>query len=120
MFEQLDEVVTLFKDIEERLASSDILKNQPLFQKLSKEHRNLQPVVTAYSEYKSLEKDFAQNKEMIENESGELKEMALEENLRIEPEIKALVHKLRILLLPKDPNDDKNIMIEIRPAAGGG
>jgi peptide chain release factor 1 len=119
MFHKLDEVEAHFQDIEVRLTSPDVVSNQNLFQKLSKEHSNLQPLVQTYREYRKMRENFSANEMLIREDSGELKQMALEENAQLEGELAQLERRLKILLLPKDPNDDKNIMLEIRPAAGG-
>ncbi|MFM8316647.1 MAG: peptide chain release factor 1 [Deltaproteobacteria bacterium] len=119
MFHKLDEVEAHFQDIEVRLTSPAVVSNQILFQKLSKEHSGLQALVQTYREYRKLRSDFLANEVLIREDSGELKEMALEENHRLEGELAQLERRLKVLLLPKDPNDDKNIMLEIRPAAGG-
>jgi len=119
MFEKLAEVEAHFQQIEVRLTSPDIASNQNLFQKLSKEHSDLVPIIQAYREYKKLKTDFDANLQLIQEDSSEMREMALEENAQIKPEIEKLERRLKVLLLPKDPNDDKNILLEMRPAAGG-
>lgn len=119
MFHKLDEVEAHFKDLEKRLSSPDIVSNPSQFQKLSKEHSGLQELVSVYREYRQLKLEYQQNAELIQEYSGELKDLAVQENSRIEPEIEKLEHRLKVLLLPKDPNDDKNILLEIRPGAGG-
>ncbi|NDG27451.1 MAG: PCRF domain-containing protein, partial [Proteobacteria bacterium] len=119
MFHKLDEVELHFSDVETRLTSPEVVGNAQLFQKLSKEHAGLQPLVDAYRQFKQVKRNFEENKHIIEQESGELKELALAENKDLEKELEELERKLKVLLLPKDPNDDKNIMLEIRPAAGG-
>jgi len=119
MFAKLDEVEALFEDIEQRLTSPAVVGNQVLFQKLSKEHSGLLPLVTTYRQFKKLKNDFAHNEEMAHQETGELKELAQEENKALEPELQTLERRLKVLLLPKDPNDDKNTLLEIRAGAGG-
>ncbi len=119
MFHKLAEVEAHFQDLEVRLNSPDSAKDPYQFQKLSKEHSNLIPLVEAYRLYRRATEAFAQNEQMIREDSGELKQMALEDNVSLTQEIKELTQKIKVLLLPKDPNDDKNIMVEIRPAAGG-
>lgn len=119
MFHKLDEVELHFADVETRLTSPAVVNNTQLFQKLSKEHANLQPLVETYRHFRQVKNRFEENKDIIEQESGELKDLAAEENKDLETELKGLERKLKILLLPKDPNDDKNTMVEIRPAAGG-
>lgn len=119
MFQKLDEVELHFADLETRLTSPEIAGNAQLFQKLSKEHAHLQELVETYRQFKQAKKQFEQNKEIVENESGDLKDLAAEENKEIESQLENLEKKLKVLLLPKDPNDDKNTLVEIRPAAGG-
>jgi peptide chain release factor 1 len=119
MFHKLDEVELHFADVETRLTSPAVVNNTQLFQKLSKEHANLQPLVETYRHFRQVKNRFEENKDIIEQESGELKDLAAEENKDLETELTGLERKLKILLLPKDPNDDKNTMVEIRPAAGG-
>jgi peptide chain release factor 1 len=119
MFQKLDEVEAHYQDIEMRLTSPDIAANQIQFQKLSKEHSSLQPIVFTYRELRKMKQDFQQNLQIIREETGELKELALQENTELEPEIEKLERRLKILLLPRDPNDDKNTLLEIRAGAGG-
>ncbi|MCB0404958.1 MAG: peptide chain release factor 1 [Bdellovibrionales bacterium] len=119
MYEQLEDVVAAYRDIETRLSQPETVGNQKLFQKLSKNHSRLQPLVHAYEEWKGLCKQRDENVEMMRTEAGELAEMAKADNEDLEPRIEQLSHDIRILLLPRDPNDDKNILLEIRPAAGG-
>lgn len=119
MFHKLDEVERHYSDLENKLSSPEMMGNQNLFQKLSKEHSSLGPLVAAYREYKKLKQSYAHNEEIIREDSGELKDMALDENKDIEQDLEKLTQQIKILLLPKDPNDDKNIMLEIRAGAGG-
>lgn len=119
MFHKLDEVEAHFVELEDRLNSPEIASNPAQFQKLSKERSQYAELVEVYREYKVAKSNFAANEVMIREESGELKAMAEEENKELAEKLKKLEHQLKVLLLPKDPNDDKNIMIEIRPAAGG-
>jgi peptide chain release factor 1 len=119
MFGKLAEVEAVFEDIELRLTSPAVSANPALFQKLSKEHSALSPLVAAYREYKRLQQHFAENQQILKEGDGELKDLALEENRALEPEIAQLEQKIKILLLPKDPNDEKNIILEIRAGAGG-
>ncbi len=119
MFEKLEEVEAHYEDIEVRLTSPDVAAQPQLFQKLSKEHSGLQELVRAYREYKQLKSHFSQNLKLIAEESGELKDLALDENKELEPKLLELEKAITILLLPKDPNDDRNIILEIRAGAGG-
>lgn len=119
MFDRLSDVEKHFESIEKRLSSPEITSNPKEFQRLSKEHSDLQPLVVTFVEYRTIKKNFEENKEIIKSESGELAELAQEENKDLVLKIEELEHQLRILLLPKDPNDEKNILVEIRAGAGG-
>jgi peptide chain release factor 1 len=119
MFEKLAEVEAVFEDIELRLTSPAIAGNPALFQKLSKEHSSMAAVVATYREYKRLQQHYSENQQLIQEGDGELKAMALEENRSLETEIAQLERKLKVQLLPKDPNDEKNVILEIRAGAGG-
>jgi peptide chain release factor 1 len=119
MFGKLDEVEAHFEDIEVRLTSPEVAAQPTLFQKLSKEHSSLQLLVHAYREYKTLKSHFDQNVQVIQDNDAELKELALEENKELADRLSALEERLKILLLPKDPNDERNSILEIRAGAGG-
>lgn len=119
MFEKLDEVESRFQSIEERLNSPDVARDQNQLEKLGKEHRTLLPLITAYREYRKLKGELVVNEQLIREEDGELREMAAAENQSILVRLKELEHELKVLLLPKDPNDEKNILLEIRAGAGG-
>lgn len=119
MFAKLEGVESHFEDIEVRLTSPETASQPALFQKLSKEHSGLLPLVQAYREYKQVKSHYAQNLQIIQEESGEFKDLALEENKELEAKIQELETRLKVLLLPKDPNDDRNSILEIRAGAGG-
>ncbi|MBI4404034.1 MAG: peptide chain release factor 1, partial [Deltaproteobacteria bacterium] len=119
MFQKLDAVAANFHAIEARLSSPEVIGNPALFQKLSKEHSQLEPLVSAYHEYRKLQQQFTYNEEIAHDEVGELRELAVEENRLLKAELDRLEHSLRVMLLPKDPNDEKNILLEIRAGAGG-
>lgn len=119
MFDKLAEVEAVFEDIELRLTSPAIASDPPLFQKLSKEHSTLSAIVAAYREYKVLKQRFTENLQLIEEGDAELREMAVEENQGMEIELATIERNLQVLLLPKDPNDERNVILEIRAGAGG-
>ncbi|MBL7664949.1 MAG: peptide chain release factor 1 [Bacteriovoracaceae bacterium] len=120
MFHKLDAVVKRFEVITERLADPTIYERQKEFQEMSKERSHLEEIVVSYKEYKKIKEELAQAKDMIINETDEdLRSMAKEEIPGHEAAIEALEQKLKLLLLPKDPLDAKNCMVEIRAAAGG-
>jgi peptide chain release factor 1 len=119
MFGKLDEVENRFKEIEHRLSDPDLANRPDEFRKLSREHSDLQEVVAEYNHYKIMKRELASNKELLAESDGELVSMAKEEIKRIEPALALSESKLKILLLPKDPNDGKNALLEIRAGAGG-
>jgi peptide chain release factor 1 len=119
MFSQLHEVELHFQDLEARLTAPDVAANAALFQKLRKEHASLEPLVVAYREYKSKKARFEANRELMAEDAGELAALAAEENAELEREFPVLERRLMVLLLPKDPNDEKNTLLELRAGAGG-
>ena len=119
MFDNLEDIVVHYDEIMAELAGGDVANDQNRFRKLMKEQSDLAPLVETYGEYKKAKQLQEDALEMLEMNDEEMKEMAKEElaeGKRLEEE---LSEKLKILLLPKDPNDDKNIMLEIRAGAGG-
>ncbi|MBO6232143.1 MAG: peptide chain release factor 1 [Ruminiclostridium sp.] len=121
MIEKLSEAEKRFEDISEKLSDTAVINDQEQYKKLMKEFKNLSPLVETFRRYKKAEADLNEAKEMLE-ESGtdrELKEMA-QLQLSESKELAAqLTEELKIMLLPKDPDDDKNVIIEIRAGAGG-
>lgn len=120
LFNKLDELVQKHESITHQLQNPSIVSQQEKFRQLMKEHAELEKIVKVYQAYKSLQKNLADNKKLLETESDEeIRQMAKEDISAIEPQISELSEKIKLLLLPKDPNDDKNILLEIRAGAGG-
>lgn len=120
MFDKLDDVVKKYESIHHQLQRPDIASNQNQFRQLMKEQSELERVVTIYRDYRRLEKLIADNKQMLMDEKDpELREMAKEELSEAEEQILQVTDQLKLCLLPKDPNDEKNIILEIRAGAGG-
>lgn len=120
MFDKLDEVEKKFIELSEKMADPDLYNRQAEFKKISSERAAIEELVECYRTYKKISSDLKGAKEILENESDEeLREMAKEEIQEYESQIPELQEKLKILLLPKDPLDDKNCMVEIRAGAGG-
>ena len=120
MFDKLEDLLIRFEELMGELSSPDITSNQERFRKLMKEQSDLTPIVEAYKEYKKSKQDIADSLEMLEAESDEeMREMLKEELNDAKKRVEELEEKLKILLLPKDPNDDKNVIVEIRAGAGG-
>lgn len=121
LFSRLESIEKRFEEINEELCNPSILSDQNKYKSLMKELKNLTPIVEKYREYKSQEKNMQEAKEILE-ESGiekEFKEMAESEIETAKENIIKISDELKILLLPKDPNDDRNVIIEIRGGAGG-
>lgn len=120
MFDKLDEVVKRYEQLTEKLADPTLYDRQDEFKKISEERANLVELVEAYAEYKKLKADIEGAKEILKTEKDEeMREMAKEELTENEALIPPLEEQLKILLLPKDPLDEKNVMVEIRAGAGG-
>ncbi|MCL2096645.1 MAG: peptide chain release factor 1 [Oscillospiraceae bacterium] len=120
MLEKLIEAEKKYEDIDEKLTLTEVMTNQELMKKLMKERKLLEPVITKFREYKSADKGMEELREML-SESLEpgLKEMAEEEFEMRRSDKERLLEELKVLLLPRDPNDDKSVIIEIRGGAGG-
>ena len=119
MFDKLEAVEKRFQDLDAMLADPEIIAKRGEFQKLSKERADLAELVEAFRDYKKVINDLEANKPLLEEKDAEMRAMAREELARLSAEKQTLEDKLRILLLPKDPNDDKNIVLEIRGGTGG-
>ena len=120
MFDKLDDLLIRFEELMSELQEPDVANDQNRFRKLMKEQSDLAPIVEAYNEYKSAKQAITDSEEMLEMESDEeMRELVKEELSSSKKRVEELEHELKILLLPKDPNDDKNIMVEIRAGAGG-
>ena len=117
MIERLDKVEERYKEIQEKLSTDEVIQDVKKTTELSKELRSLEDVVNAYNEYKTILNGITEAKEM-ENDK-ELGEFAKEELERLMPLKEEKEGELEILLIPKDPNDEKNVIVEIRGAAGG-
>ena len=120
MFDKLDDLLLRYEDIMNELNEPNVVSDQERFRKLMKEQSDLQPIVDAYKEYKKCKETVEESLMMLEEENDEeMREMLKEELNDAKARIEELEHTLKILLLPKDPNDDKNVIVEIRAGAGG-
>lgn len=117
MIERLEKIEKRYEEIKTELTKKETLNNIDLLTKLSKEQRKLEEVVNKYQRYKTVKKQIKDDKELLKDE--ELKDIAQEELKSLEQEQQKIEEELEVLLLPKDENDDKNIIMEIRGAAGG-
>ena len=117
---QLEGLVAHYEELQEMMADPEVINDTKRYMEISKEEADMREVVQKYRKYKSDIKEIDDNKEIISTESdNDLVEMAKEENSELEKEVAELEDEIKILMLPKDPNDDKDIIMEIRGAAGG-
>lgn len=120
MFENLDSVVDKFKDLEVKVADPEVIADMENWTKLMKEHADLEPVVNKYLSYKDNLKNLQEDKELLGTTGdSEMEELLKDEISTLEEQIENDQEELKILLLPKNPNDEKNVFIEIRAGAGG-
>ncbi len=120
MFDRLEDILIRFEEIMGELNEPTVTNNQARFRALMKEQSDLTPLVEAYKEYKKCKQDVEDSLAMLEIESDEdMKEMLKEELNSAKKRIEELEQEMKILLLPKDPNDEKNVIVEIRAGAGG-
>ena len=120
MFDRLEDLVRRYEEITNELTEPSVVNDQNRFRKLMKEQADLQPLVDAYIEYKKCQETVEDSLAMLESESDEeMREMLKEELADAKKRTAELEQHMKILLLPKDPNDDKNVIVEIRAGAGG-
>ena len=120
MFDRLEDLLRRYEEIMNELNEPSVTANQDRFRSLMKEQSDLTPLVEAYKEYKKVKQDAEDSMIMLESESDEeMRELLKEENSEAKRRIQELEQEMKILLLPKDPNDDKNVVVEIRAGAGG-
>ena len=120
MFDKLEDLLIRLEEVLSELQEPNVANDQNRFRKLMKEQNELTPIVEAYKEYKACKQAIEDSLQMLEEESDEeMRELAKEELNDSKARVEELEHELKILLLPKDPNDDKNVIVEIRAGAGG-
>ena len=120
MFDKLDFIVEKYKDMSLKVSDPDVIADQPTWQRYIKDMGEMEPIVKKYEEYKKAKEELAMAKEILETENDEeLRDLAKLEVNDNEEKIEDLSEELRILLIPKDPNDDKNVILEVRAGTGG-
>ena len=121
MFENLMEAEKHFEEINELLMTPEVINDTEKYKNLMKEHKNLSPIIEKYREYKAAADNYAQAKELLSDSStdADMKELAEEEMLASKEAMDSITEELKILLLPKDEDDDKNVIVEIRAGTGG-
>ncbi|MDD6088706.1 MAG: peptide chain release factor 1 [Desulfovibrionaceae bacterium] len=119
MFAKLEGLERNYMDLEKDLADPDIFNDQEKYRKLTKAFADLKPVVETFRRYRSLQQQLEENKELLSDSDADIREMAHGEIRQIEEKLPELEHELKVLLLPVDPLDEKNILLEIRAGTGG-
>lgn len=120
MLKKLDVLEDKYKDLTEKISDPEIINDQKTWQKYMKEHSDLEPIIMKHREYRNVIDNIEGSKEILQEESDEeLRELAKMELSELEGQVEPLEAELKILLLPKDPNDEKNVIVEIRGGAGG-
>jgi peptide chain release factor 1 len=120
MFERLDQIESRYEELTQALASPEVISDSAKYQKTAKAHSELAPLVERYREYKDLKRGILESREVLNSElDAEMKAYAREELEKLEARLAGVEQELKVLLLPKDPNDEKNIILEIRAGTGG-
>jgi peptide chain release factor 1 len=119
MFDKLQRIEERYLQLEQALSDPQILANSREYQRLAKEHRELAPSVQALRRHRQVFKRLEENKELFEDPDQEIRELAREENRKLQADLEATEQQLRELLTPPDPNDEKNVILEIRAGTGG-
>ena len=119
MFDKLDFITEKYDELSKKVSDPDIINNQPVWQKYVKEMGEMEPIVKKYKEYKKAKDDLAEAKEMLEEGDDEMRELAKMEISELDEKIETMEGERKVLLLPKDPNDEKNVILEIRAGTGG-
>jgi len=119
MIDKLESIHNHFLSIEEKLSDPEIISDMKNYSKLNKEYKDLQVIVEEYKNYKSVKSSIDEAKEMLSDSDEEMKAMAKEELVSLEPKLKEIEENLNVLLIPKDPEDKLDVIMEIRSGAGG-
>ena len=117
MFENLEEIEIKYEDLTQKISDPEVISNQEEWRKMMKEHSDIEPIVLKYREYRAVKKNFEDSKEMLND--PDMKDLAEMEMLDAKDKLPVLESELKVLLIPKDPDDDKNVICEIRGGAGG-
>jgi peptide chain release factor 1 len=118
--EKLDQLGTRYDELTHQLSTAEVVADSSRFQKIAKQHAELEEIVSKHREYKQIDKDLAGAHQMyVEAEDAEMRQMAHDEEKQLNVRKEAVEHELKLLLLPKDPNDEKSVIIEIRAGTGG-
>jgi len=116
---KLDEIEARFEDLTRQMADPEVISDPDKYRKNAKAHRELEEIVSTYREWKKLRRNLEETRLMLEESEEEMRKLAEEEVDRLEPQFSRIQEQLKLLLIPKDPNDEKNVVLEIRAGTGG-
>ena len=119
MFDRLQQMEARYEELGSQLADPEIVNDQQKYQKTAKQHRDLQEVVDKFRQYKQIKNGADDARGMLNESDPEIRAMATEELAQLEARLPAIEEDLKVMLLPKDPNDEKNVILEIRAGTGG-
>ncbi len=119
MFDKLEYTLEKYKELADKVSDPDIISDQPVWQKYMKDMNEMEPIVEKYREYKKVKQELGEAKAMLEENDEEIREMAKAEIPELESKLERLSTELKVILIPKDPNDEKNVILEIRAGTGG-
>ena len=119
MFAKVKEIEERYNALEADLSDPEVVRNQKAYQTYAKEHSMLTPIITAFRKHQSLQDEILENQSLLDDPDSEIRQLAREELDNLSSSLSEIEQNLKILLIPKDPNDDKNILLEIRAGTGG-
>ena len=119
MFERLEQIAARYEELGREMASDEVLNDHEKYQKVAKQHRDLEPMVDAFRDYQRTRQGIADAQSMLAETDPEIRAMAQEELTQLEERLPRIEEELKLKLLPKDPNDEKNVILEIRAGTGG-
>ena len=120
MFDKLEDILIHFQELEQELMNPDVMSDQNRYRNLRKEHSDLSEIVEKYNQYKSTQNSIEESSAMLSEENDEeIRELVKEELINCKQQLVKIEEEMKVLLLPKDPNDEKNVIVEIRGGAGG-
>lgn len=119
MFEKLNDIESRYEELEKSLSDPLVIKDTELFKKYTKELSDIEPLVSEFRRYNNLKKEIGENRDLLSDSDEDIKDLAKDEIEKLNRELSASEDRLKVLLIPKDPNDKKNIFLEIRAGAGG-
>ncbi len=116
---KIKEIENRYNELEVQLTQPEVINNPKAYQKIAKEHGYLAPIVNTFKKYRSIKEEIEENKSLLKDPDPDIRKLAAEEIEKLDFELEKIEKELKILLLPKDPNDEKNIILEIRAGTGG-